>query len=398
MEKITKTVLFAGLFLSPLVIWPWAKIPYELPRVWFLLRFIELLVVSGLIIIAKTGEIKKTNYRLILLSAVFLAVAIISSIWGANFPKSVFGNFYRGDGLITLLHLIAFSLIISLVWDRSYSILVSYAITLGSFLTSVLTLTMSFLVIGLGMNSLPHWENRAVGATFGNPNLLAGYLVVTMPLIIYLFQKSNKSRQKLFWLIVLIIQVLAIIATNSWGGLLGIILGISGWLMMRNKFWTKIYIVLIILSILGEIFIIFNQQRVTGFVAESRERIVRKILLAVSQRPLLGYGWANTDYAFASSEWPIRLQHDVYVDKAHSTILEVLAATGLIGLFVYSSIIIKTGRLLYGKIFQNMHDKFWPKTLLLVFLLYFFHSQTNVISIAEELIFWLVLGAAMNEG
>jgi hypothetical protein len=39
-------------------------------------------------------------------------------------------------------------------------------------------------------------------------------------------------------------------------------------------------------------------------------------------------------------------------------------------------------------------DIAWYRMLLASFLLYLFHSQTNVISISEEVIFWLILGIA----
>jgi hypothetical protein len=38
----------------------------------------------------------------------------------------------------------------------------------------------------------------------------------------------------------------------------------------------------------------------------------------------------------------------------------------------------------------------WSSTLLIVLLVYLFHSQTNVISIGEEVIFWLVVSQVFS--
>jgi len=117
--------------------------------------------------------------------------------------------------------------------------------------------------------------------------------------------------------------------------------------------------------------------------AESRERIVVKGLLAFSKKPLLGWGWANFDHAFESVDWPMKLDSDVYVDKAHSNLLEILVTAGILGFIIYLLIIFRTLILLFDK-----------KVFFLTFLLFLFHSQTNVISINEEMMFWLILAIA----
>lgn len=85
--------------------------------------------------------------------------------------------------------------------------------------------------------------------------------------------------------------------------------------------------------------------------------------------------------AVESVSWPVKAFPDVYVDKAHSNLLEILVTTGIFGFLIFLAIIFRALDQLFGK-----------KVLLVVFLLFLFHSQTNVISINEELIFWLILG------
>ena len=108
----------------------------------------------------------------------------------------------------------------------------------------------------------------------------------------------------------------------------------------------------------------------------------------------MGYGWANVDYAFETGGWPMRFNNDVYVDKAHSEILEVLVTTGIPGLLIYLSFL---SFFLNGLItkYQKSNNKLWNFTLISGVVLYLFHSQTNVISIVEEIVFWLILGLTL---
>ena len=98
----------------------------------------------------------------------------------------------------------------------------------------------------------------------------------------------------------------------------------------------------------------------------------------------MGYGVANVDYAFNDGTWPIAVNSDVYLDKAHSTLLETFLTGGFTGLIAYLGVIVwlldtlKTTRRSVRRI------------MLLLLALYLFHAQTNVISISQELLFWLV--------
>ena len=115
---------------------------------------------------------------------------------------------------------------------------------------------------------------------------------------------------------------------------------------------------------------------------------MNKLIRGWKMRAWTGWGVANVDYAFESIDWPICYQHDVYVDKAHSVLLEVLVTTGLVGLILYMLMVSGVGVGLRG-----VEGKGFQWILSVVLLLYVIHSQTNVIPINEEVLFWVVLGA-----
>jgi O-antigen ligase len=120
-----------------------------------------------------------------------------------------------------------------------------------------------------------------------------------------------------------------------------------------------------------------------GVEADSRWRILNRSVMAWQARPWLGWGFANVDHAIESTVWPMPYLHDIYVDKAHSIFLEVLVTTGVVGLVTYAG--------LAAAVVWRLRRNRW---LLSVALLYLLHSQTNVISINEEFVFWWLVGIA----
>lgn len=403
MEKLKSSAFIwtvcIGIFVSPFVFWPRAQVIYEIPRVWFLQRWIEILVIIALLFeLPQLKKTKKHDTILSLLLIGFLLVGIIASVFGVDLTKSLWGNFYRRDGLVTLLHLVTFSFLIGLFWKGKYYLPVVRSAAFGSFAVSILTIIDGLRLFILHDSTVAHWEKNALVSTFGNPNFLAGFLVVSLPLVFFLcWQEKNKYLQYGF-IAGLCIQIWAIFLTQSWGGFLGVLLFFSGILFLLYKKYRLITLAIFSTTIVlvGGVYI-RNDQR-EGFLFEGRQRIFTKIILGTLKRPIFGYGVANSDYAFQASVWPIPFQHDIYVDKAHSILLEVFATTGMVGLVIYI--------LLTARIFLNLRAlqktslpmKRWSGMWILVLLLYLIHSQTNVISIGEELFFWFVAGIALHEG
>lgn len=361
-RNLGKTVFLIGIFISPFVFWPWAKVAYEIPRVWFVNRWVEFLGLAAVIeLLGKksTAINSKIDGKLLGLAVGFFLWTIAASILGVDFLKSIWGNYYRDDGLFTLTHLVGLFLFTTIFWQPSWQKPAFVGIAAGS----------------LGVSGL-----AIIGRTaFGQPNFLAGYLAVTLP---FVWEVLRNKWSK----IAVIFPIAAIGLTRSWGGLIGAIIFFT--YLIAKKLSRPIQLAVAFMAGIIMIFAaVYFWQTVWSqpywsrrFVPESRERIIRSVLNGVRRRPLIGWGWANVDYAFESNPWPMKFERDIYLDKAHSAILEIFAATGIIGLTIY---LFLAGRGL------------WLARRTAVFpalILYLFYSQTNIISIATEVIFWLTLG------
>lgn len=411
---LVKLWFLLGIFILPFVFWPWAAVPYEIPKVWFFQRWVEGLGVLGVMGVlggerGKEGNKGKKGEMFLVLGVLgFVLVAVISSLLGVDLRKSLVGNYYRQDGLLTLFHLAGLFFFLNLFWEKSWQEPLVKTLAISSMI-------LSFWTIFLGVRYWGNWGNwgdwgkwggmvfgKGIGATFGNPNFLAGYLLVTLPFTIWGMRDlrpasprfASRSRGGVLRVLGVIGQIGAVFLTGSRAGILGVLgLGVFwGWGKVRpTSLGIKRLGILVLLGLLGMLGVLGEMRgmKEKGFVAESRGRIWQKGISAFLKRPILGWGWANFDYAFESSDWPMKFNQDVYVDKAHSSLLEVLVCGGIEGVGVYGGMILLRLR---GLLKDFKGDLNWRKVLLFAFLLFLFHSQTNVISVSEEVIFWLILG------
>lgn len=372
------------LLVLPFVFWSPGPIPFEIPRVVYV-RYTSWLFIIGALLARRSEAVTLWRHWLVL---AWLAWIIASSLMGVDLYKSWHGNYFRLDGLSTYLPLIVTSFVVGAQIKPKHGLVLSLAIWTGSIGVAGLALREAWAGQFLGFSS-GGWSDGAVGASFGQPNFLAGYLAVTLAFGLYLFDQTQSRSRRLVLQASGVIVGWGLWVTQSSGGMLAAFVALGLWLLFKPlSGWLKVAITCLGLMVVTGGFWQYWQWYVVDVHPDNRIRIVRQLVQAVSYRPLTGWGWANVDYAFASNSWPIEFEHDIYVDKAHSSFLEVLVTTGGIGLALYLILISRVG-LRLGLVARK--DS-WYQSLLIVFLVYFVHSQTNVTSIGEEVIFWLVVG------
>lgn len=380
-----------GLGILPFAFWPEGDVMFEVPKVWFLYGWVSILILVSIFYL-RSIPVKKLNLRILAITLSFLGLSWAASALGVDFQKSIVGNYYRKDGLLTYLYLISISLWMMIFWSKRLRVSLMQTIAMSNGVLSLWVLIRGIRYYLLGDVGASLWDG-AIGVSFGQPNYLAGYLVVTMPAWFFLWKKYENLNLRRLIAILVVIQHISVGLTLSIGSLLFLPLIWVFLLGVVKKWSLQRWIMTLVLAI--SVFAIgyFGLMRGDGFVSESRERIYYKTWLGVVERPLLGYGWSNVDYAFEAVDWPISIDHDVYVDKAHMMLLEVLASVGIVGLLAYLTIIgMVMQRIWRGMRSPDDESRWWWGTWWLVMWLYLLHSQTNVISINEELIFWLAVG------
>ncbi len=382
--SLFKVSFFLGLCLLPFFWWPWTRISFEVPKVWLFWGWVDLLFLELLVLQPKLLKQRILDKGFLILVGAWLIWLFLSSLMGANFSKSWWGNPFRLDGLMTVCHLIGLSLWVQLCWQKSWE----------KWLVAVLVGTSTLLSGWLVINGL------ATGLSFGQPNFLAGYLLVTLPWLLWAWHLQRNIKQR--WAIggVIGLQVVAIVLTQSFGSLLGVVLLGVSWLLLRyRRLGLSLLLAgIMVVFFLASSWLYYRDQ----FNAESRDRILTQVISGSLKRPLSGWGWANVDYAFQAGQPPLPRQHDIYVDKAHSHLLEMWATTGLIGLVGYVAIwwylLSKLKTALNSKPLSKTKPNWWWIAVATTMVVFLFHTQTNIVSINEELLFWILVGIIFGTG
>lgn len=185
---------------------------------------------------------------------------------------------------------------------------------------------------------------RSFGSTLGDPNDLALVLMFPLGFATSFMLHSGPRLRRLLGLAGVILLILAILATQSRGGLLGILtlVAIFGWNRIQNK-----TLAISVLAVMAPVLFVLAgvSERASGGAAESGidESAMGRIYawgaafkMALTH-PLTGVGLDNfyANYYAYSSHW------DGKNHAVHSTWFGVLAETGFVGLIVFTTLLVK---------------------------------------------------------
>ncbi|MGM0441799.1 MAG: tetratricopeptide repeat protein [Elusimicrobiota bacterium] len=241
--------------------------------------------------------------------------------------------------------------------------------TLASFYAIMQFANMDFI---WGRELSPYGE-RSI-STFGNPNFLSSYLLIT---IYWIIGEIFTERKTALWLVILLINLggLAITMTRSTYAALFLGLLLFSYFMLKEygKKSNKIKkIIAGLLGILISIFVIFSiaspqfKNRVESFFS------IEKMGSALTQRlmiweasanmfqdtPVVGRGWGNFEifYPFYQGEIVSREDYQnlrTHANNSHNFIFELLTQVGILGTGIYIWLIITFiifGKHLYKKV------------------------------------------------
>src|SRR3989344_8942726 len=201
-KMLTKLILLlwlVGFFLVPLIFCPACSIQYEIPKVWVTLRWIELLMIFPLLKLFPHS--RRLNKSMLIALVLVTGAVIVSTISSQDLFKSFTGNFYRQDGLLTLIHLIALAFWLAYYWQPGWQLKTALAIGLSNLLIVGKALMEAVNIYFFHNLTITPWPGL-VTSFFGQPNFLAGYLVITLPFLVYLFRQTKNP----FWILVLMFQ------------------------------------------------------------------------------------------------------------------------------------------------------------------------------------------------
>lgn len=361
---------------------------------------------------------------------VFIVGLGITLIFSTNRIQSFFGSYDRQAGYLSYIFyflwfiLLAFNIRtinnrvsrldapekISQRVDRLISVAV-----ISSFLVSV----YGILQI-LGMDFLTWPEDplltRRTISTFGQPNFLASWLVMAIPLSAYLIFKNKKFLLRVFFGIILLSQLACLFFTSSRGALVALAVILVFYIFYLIFFVKLKRLYKILASIIFALAIIFGvfilnyilPGRITSlFNAQSGSTAARLNFYSAAsdsiiEKPLFGYGLENSGEVFIKyylPDWGIHGDVGATTDRAHNLILDILLTSGVFGLLLFSALYYYFFRLGFKNIREGKMSAL-SMALALGAAAYLLSLLFSFTIVGGEIYFWLFLAlqTAINLG
>lgn len=301
MEKI----IFFLLFILPFIIFPIGTSPFEAPKVYITEIAIIILFIWY---IAKQPALSLRQKKYLPYYLIFL----LSFIHLFTVPSTtlVFGNVFRMQGVFFLWLLLLFSILSSKIVIKLPSI-------------RILTFLI-FLHVLAAVLIQAKIDDRAIG-TLGEANSLAANTIFLFSFLLFLpFQKKDWWYKAISFIFILFI----LLFTGSRSGIIAFCIVSIFYLLQR--FSLRAAFIVAVLLFCSSLVLPFLQQ---NQLFENRATVWQTAFAAGFAKPLLGWGFGNTELALAETAQRENtiLQYE-YVDSSHNVFLDFWVQGGLIGL------------------------------------------------------------------
>lgn len=395
LQKLIFTLFNILVFTTPFVFTWFNQELFEFNKMIVVYVFTSLILAvwAGRSLIRKQLLWKNRAHNYII--ALFFFSQLLSTIFSMHQRTSIFGYYTRFNG--GLLSIITY---LSLFFAAQYNLskkqlnLILKNLLFAAFLISLYAIpehfghSLSCLMV-TGKYNVACWvqdvQNR-VFATFGQPNWLASFLLMTIPLAIWqmwqaIQRKSEKKKplEIIFYVLLLFLLITALFFTKSRSGLLALgvalLVQVVAEKFLQNKKEDKklkipqlllpIAVVIIVFLLFGQKLSLSNPNQSllsslteglevnNGSITEpstpvieeggSKSSDIRKVVWQGAWRvwqryPIFGSGVETFAYSYYQDrpvEHNLLSEWDFLYNKAHNELLNFLATTGIVGLLSY---------------------------------------------------------------
>ncbi|MBD3251562.1 hypothetical protein GF380_03880 [Candidatus Uhrbacteria bacterium] len=355
-----KWIAYLGIYgglLMPLMFIPYVIFPFVFSKLAFFQVLISLTFPAYLALMWMEPKYRPPKSILYTAILAYFAAILLSVVFSVDPHRSWWGNQERMNGLFTMLHLLAWlTMAIGMLktwvdWKR----LLNYEISLSLFMAIVAILQKPFPRL------LTFQAGERVGGLLDNPIYMGVYQIFNLSFLTLLFLKTKNTGLRVFYAIVAVVDLIAFFLTQSRGAFFGLA-AVTGVFTLYYAIFTKSgrariailgagagFFALYILAYLfrASAFVSGNPilSRLTNLNATTETRLIAWEIAwkGFLERPLTGWGYDAFHILFNLKYNPKSLEfgyYETWFDRAHNTIMDVLAMTGIFGLITYLAIFV----------------------------------------------------------
>jgi O-antigen ligase len=333
----------------------------------------------------------------------FIIWLILSSVIGANWEHSFFGNYFRRGGIITWIGYFTFFIASGAVLSTQVMRKnLSAAICISAGFVAILGI-FQFISLHVFSNQAQLLYSGRIISTFGQPNFLGSFLVMSLPFFWYL-DFILKYKLKYAVRLVGVLATFALIATLSRSSILAFFVLMIIWGVRNTKIFLKVLVAAVVLiivlySFFPKIFLNeanrFSVDFGNKWTAENRSLIAKRSLDLIIKRPISGWGADNFILVFPGVlEFGDFGLKDIVVDSAHNIFLDIGVEAGFVGLFIFLLLV-------FSVFFKATKDlktedplgRRFLVSMIMVILAFIVSHQFSVLSVVPAVIFWICMGA-----
>ncbi|MDD7362572.1 MAG: O-antigen ligase family protein [Peptoniphilus sp.] len=195
----------------------------------------------------------------------------------------------------------------------------------------------------IGIDVEEEWVDKAsngdirarVYSLFGNPNIFAEYLVMTMPILVGVFWTTKRDSVRLTFIAMFLINLLALFMTMSRGGWLGLAVAAFVFLFIVRK-----ELLLLAIPISGVVIAALPQTIISRFMTifnlrdtstSYRFKIWEVTGKVIHDHFLIGLGLGHLPFKYTFE----RYIRTMPIYHAHNTFIQIFAEIGLVGFILF---------------------------------------------------------------
>jgi len=311
----------------------------------------------------------RQQHLLVCLTLLYIVLVVFSTFQLVNLGRSLY------IVVIRCLVLGTFVLVVKLNREPIHRIRVLQCVVVVGAAIAVSYLWNAALTYGMNFDMVAHGlakkDNLVRAGFMGVTNTIGSFMAFTLPLTCALISLPGISRrQQLLAIVGLVLQLCALIATNSRGGVisfLGGILLVLAFSFVSSRLLGKAARVLLVLLVLGGAAFIFTPEPIVGryksvlspeVIADRLRRDSGRLDLleaswrAFLEKPLTGIGIGNVglydlEYGTGSGS------------ETHNLFLQTLAEEGIFAFFILNAILLILGFRLFNLFRRGSVSQMW---------------------------------------
>lgn len=395
---------------------------YGLPKIALTCLFVVVILAAWLIKNLRDDQPQLARTSLSLPVALFLLLALASTLKSVNIANSFYGSFERYEGLLSLI-IYVFIYFIAASTFKTYDKIqkLQVVLVISGAIVAAYGILQHFGIDFINW-SLAEVDFTRIVSTLGNSNFLADFLVIVLALAIafYLASSSWTTRGPLLACTgLLFIALLFTYCRASWLGFTVSLLVLLALLPKRllakrriqlGQLLTLLVLCLIIVNYVPKLYLGYqgapsltkqaaSSIRTGEGTAAARLYIWQAAINMIKDRPLLGWGIENFGVVYPKYR-SLNLAHleggDYIPDKPHNELLQMATGMGILGLLAFLWLVFTFVAVAWRKITaESLEKRLLLSGMLAGWVGYFIAIQFNFSIAGPALISWLLMGTLL---